>query len=43
MHSEDGDEDLAIASRFGLWPTVAGALFGAALIWFMFAMADGFA
>jgi hypothetical protein len=43
MHSEDGDEDLQIASRYGIWPTIAGFLFGAGIIWFMFAFADGFA
>ena len=43
MHSEDGEEDLTITARFGVWPTIAGTLFGAGLIWFMFALADGFA
>jgi len=42
MHSEDGDEDLGLAARFGVWPTVAGVLFGVGLIWIMFALADGF-
>ena len=44
MHSEDGDEDTqALSNFYGLWPGVAGVLVGGALIWFMFALADGFA
>lgn len=43
MHSEDGDQDTEIASRFGIWPTLAGAALASGLIWLMFSLADGFA
>ena len=44
MHSEDGEEDLQGVSNFyGPLPAIAGILFAAGLIWFMFALADGFA
>ncbi len=44
MHSEDGDEDVhEISNYYGMWTGLAGLLFGAGLIWFMFAFADGFA
>ena len=44
MHSEDGDEDTQnISSYYGVLPTIVGALFAAGVIWFMFALADGFA
>lgn len=44
MHSEDGEEDLQeIGAYYGIKPAVAGVLFAAGLIWFMFALADGFA
>ncbi len=44
MHSEDGEEDLThISEAYGVWPTLVGAVFGGALIWLMFALADGFA
>ena len=43
MHTEDGDEDSEkIANYYGVWPTIIGLVFGGALTWFMFAMADGF-
>lgn len=32
-----------IASYYGFAPMVVGLLFAAAVIWFMFAFADGFA
>ena len=31
------------ADYYGIWPTIIGLLFAAAMIWFMFAFADGFA
>ncbi|MDH3666217.1 MAG: hypothetical protein OEN23_04725 [Paracoccaceae bacterium] len=44
MHSEDGEEDLrGIGAYYGVAPAIAGALFAAGLIWFMFTLADGFA
>jgi hypothetical protein len=44
MHSEDGDEDVHhVSNYYGLLPGVVGLLFGGALIWLMFALADGFA
>lgn len=42
MHLDD-DEDRNIGAYYGIWPTVVGLLMAAALIWFMFALADGFA
>ena len=43
MHSEDGEEDLkGISDYYGSRPAIAGALIAIALIWFMFALADGF-
>ena len=44
MHSEDGDEDVHhVSNYYGVLPGIAGLLFGAGLIWLMFALADGFA
>jgi len=44
MHTEDGEEDLKSTSGYyGALPTFAGILIAAALIWFMFELADGFA
>ncbi len=44
MHSEDGEEDLkGIGAYYGIAPAIASLVFAAALIWFMFALADGFA
>ncbi len=44
MHSEDGDEDTHhISNYYGLLPGIVGLLVGGALIWLMFALADGFA
>lgn len=44
MHSEDGEEDLRqIGSYYGVLPTILGLGFAAALIVFMFMVADGFA
>ncbi|MEM8743744.1 MAG: hypothetical protein AAGF14_03815 [Pseudomonadota bacterium] len=31
------------SNYYGIWPGIAGVLIGLALIWFMFAVADGFA
>lgn len=31
-----------ISEAYGVWPTVAGLLFGGGLIWLMFALSDGF-
>ena len=42
MHSEDGEEDLKISTYYGIAPAVVGILFGGGVIWFMFAVADGF-
>lgn len=42
MHAED-EADAQISNYYGVWPTIIGLLFGALLIWFMFAFADGFA
>ena len=35
--------DESVANYYGIWPMIIGFAFGAALIWFMFAYADGFA
>ncbi|MEL7001051.1 MAG: hypothetical protein AAFP68_22630 [Pseudomonadota bacterium] len=44
MHSEDGDDDgHKISGYYGIWPGVFGAVIAGGLIWFMFALADGFA
>lgn len=44
MHSEDGEEDLKEINNFyGAKPAFAGVLLAIGLIWFMFALADGFA
>ena len=44
MHSEDGEEDLkGVSEYYGAKPAFAGVLLAAGLIWFMFALADGFA
>lgn len=44
MHSEDGDDDVhEISNYYSVWPGIAGLALGAAMIWFMFALADGFA
>ena len=41
---DDHDGNLAGDTGFyGVAPAIAGVLFGLALIWFMFALADGFA
>ncbi|MEM0990535.1 MAG: hypothetical protein AAGK00_16830 [Pseudomonadota bacterium] len=42
MHSEDGEEDLKIASYYGSATTIAGILFAGAIITLMFFLADGF-
>lgn len=43
MHSEDGEEDLkGVAEYYGAKPAIAGVLLAIGLIWFMFALADGF-
>ena len=31
-----------IGNYYGVWPTIIGVLFGAAMIAFMFLLADGF-
>lgn len=36
------DEDRTIGGYYGVWPTLIGLAFGAALTMFMFALADGF-
>jgi len=44
MHDEEGEEDLlGISDYYGVMPMIAGVLFAGAVIWFMFAVADGFA
>ena len=41
MHIDE--DDPTPGNYYGVWPTLAGLLIAAALIWFMFAYADGFA
>ncbi|MEL6299058.1 MAG: hypothetical protein AAFQ45_10855 [Pseudomonadota bacterium] len=41
MHG--GEEDDQISNYYGIWPGIAGLLIAAAIIWFMFYVADGFA
>ena len=36
------DEDRDISKYYGVWPTIVGFAFGAALTVFMFMLADGF-
>ncbi|MEM1298980.1 MAG: hypothetical protein AAGH68_06825 [Pseudomonadota bacterium] len=43
MHSEDGEEDLKVANYYGPITRIAGILFAGGIMWFMFALADGFA
>ena len=44
MHTEDGNEgDEHISGYYGVAPTIIGFAFAAALILFMFMLADGFA
>ncbi|MEM1164029.1 MAG: hypothetical protein AAGJ28_24115 [Pseudomonadota bacterium] len=44
MHTDDDDEETGrISAYYGVVPTIAGILFAGGLIWFMFAIADGFA
>ena len=44
MHTEDGNEgDSHVSGYYGLAPTIIGVAFAGGLIWFMFALADGFA
>lgn len=43
MHDEDDDEMKNIGAYYGAAPMIVGLLFAAAVIWFMFAVADGFA
>ena len=40
MHSDD--DDPKTIHRYGPLPMVVGALLAGGLIWFMFALADGF-
>jgi len=41
---EDEDESMKhIASYYGIAPMIVGLLFAVVVIWFMFAVADGFA
>lgn len=42
MHAED-EEDARVSSYYGFWPSLVGLLLAAGIIWFMFALADGFA
>jgi hypothetical protein len=42
-HGEDEDDEAAIGGFYGIKPGIAGVLIGAAIIAFMFALADGFA
>ena len=42
MHTGDDDEG-DISNYYGVWPGIMGLLMAAALIWFMFHLADGFA
>ena len=43
MQPDDGEQDTKISDYYGVLPTIAGVVFAGALIWFMFALADGFA
>ena len=42
MYDQHEDDEDAIASSYGIAPTVIGVLIGFALIAFLFAVADGF-
>ncbi len=43
MQNDDEESMKHIASYYGMAPMIAGLLFAAVVIWFMFALADGFA
>ena len=43
MHDDDDDEMKKVGSYYGFAPMIVGLLFAAGLMWFMFALADGFA
>ncbi|MDG1211795.1 MAG: hypothetical protein P8Q48_06165 [Paracoccaceae bacterium] len=43
MQEDDDDQMKHIASYYGMAPMIVGLLFAAGVIWFMFAVADGFA
>jgi len=43
MQDDDDEEMKNIASYYGIAPLIVGLLFAAGLMWFMFALADGFA
>ncbi len=42
MHLED-EEDAEISAYYSFWPALVGLTLGAGVIYFMFALADGFA
>ncbi|MEO1710973.1 MAG: hypothetical protein AAFR27_15680 [Pseudomonadota bacterium] len=42
MHADD-EADAEISNYYGVWPGIIGFLIAAGIIWFMFALADGFA
>lgn len=43
MQDDDDQSIKHIASYYGMAPMIVGLLFAAGVIWFMFALADGFA
>ncbi len=43
MQGGDDEEDAKISNYYGAAPTIIGILFAGGVIWFMFALADGFA
>ncbi|MDA7948395.1 MAG: hypothetical protein MPJ78_13080 [Hyphomicrobiaceae bacterium] len=43
LHDDLEEESVHDSNYYGIWPGIAGLLIGLGLIWFMFAVADGFA
>jgi len=41
MHDSD-EEDEKLSNYYGVFPGIVGVLFAAGVVWFMFALADGF-
>ncbi|MEO1492763.1 MAG: hypothetical protein AAFV19_11475 [Pseudomonadota bacterium] len=43
MHIGDDEDGRNISETYGIWPAIIGLVLAGGLIWFMFALADGFA